>query len=163
MPALLLPLGLAAAAAGTSGLIKPWGEPPPPWPVFVGIIFWGLLAIGIGVASFTRLARHAEQLDDGRFRFRSRHRSLIVHPSELISITGFSYFFDRSGMFPFRLKSSHGSILVDRHMPNGRDLENILREANPQLQIYRAWFLESPFAGRSGPGAVSDISSIGPR
>jgi len=164
-PALLIAVGIAAMFGGTWGLIKPWGVDNPR-SGFAFMLTWGLFAFSLGALQILVVARHVDQLHDGRYRFRSHVRNVDVHPMEMISMVGVPRYLDLYGGYPFRMKSSRGSILVDRHMPGGLELEATLRQANPRLRIGRAWDLGATPAwppGSGGQRAERDVSNIGPR
>jgi hypothetical protein len=150
---------------GTWGLIQPWGSGNPRGS-FAFMLFWGFIVLGMGLMAFVVVVRHVDQLEDGSFRFRSRLRSLVVRPDQIISMVGLPWYLDLYGSYPFRMNTPHGAILVDRHMLGGLDLETTLRQANPELKIKRAWELGPRLSGRPQPGvrtSGSDISNIGPR
>lgn len=158
LPTLTLAVGLAAIVGGTWGLVKPWGIDNSR-AGFAFMLVWGFLVLGMGSLAFIVVVRHVDRLEDGRFRFRSRVRSLTVHPEEMTSIVGLPWYLDFYGCSPFRLSTAHGSIFVDRHMPGGMDLETTLRQAGPRMRIERAWELGPILPGRP----TGDISNIGPR
>lgn len=107
------------------------------WPVWMAVV--GAVAVGLGASYLLFAVRKVQQLLDGRFRFVAVLRQLCVKPDELESANGVPVFLDLWGVYPFRLRSRSGSIFVNRHMPNGDALEELLRSANPAFHLNRAW------------------------
>jgi hypothetical protein len=103
---------------------------------FVGV---GLIAITAGKLQISNVAKRVDALSGGSYRFSSRKRSLVVEPSQIVSLRGFGSFNDAWGAYPFRMKTELGSMFVDRHMREGGSLESALKQANPRIVVKRAW------------------------
>ncbi|HEX3794889.1 MAG TPA: hypothetical protein VHV57_10360 [Acidimicrobiales bacterium] len=106
---------------------------------FAWMIFVGCVGIGLGTFFLNYVVRRIEMLSGGMYRFVSRRRSLVLDPKNIESLKGLGYFMDFWGMYPFRMKAGAGSIFIDRHMRDGKDLEYELRRANPRMIVTRAW------------------------
>lgn len=106
---------------------------------FVWLLFVGCVWLVVGVFLFETVARRVEALANGHYRFSSRRRSVVVDPTNIISMRGLGWAVDFWGMYPFRLRTGSGSLLVDRHMRDGTTLEYELRRANPRMAVKRAW------------------------
>jgi hypothetical protein len=145
LPSIAIMIGLVVFVSSTWGLIKPWGGNTRSG--FVIPVILGLAVTAYGAFAFVVVVRHVELLEDGRYRFLARFRAVVVRPDEIISMRGLTRLLDTSGAYPFRMRTTKGSALVDRHMTGGPDLEAALCEANPALAVIRAWDLERRSVG----------------
>jgi hypothetical protein len=136
VPVVQLPIGMVLICVGTILLITDWHNSQRVG--FFWIVFVGAVGIRIGTFSLLRVVRQVDALVDGRYRFSSKRKVLTVDPLEIISLRGLTWT-DLWGVYPFRMKTSSGGIFIDRHMPDGTDLECKLRRANPRIVVRRAW------------------------
>jgi hypothetical protein len=132
------------------GVDPPVGRKPERW--FVYMVGWGILAMALTWLWFSFVARSVYKLNDGSYSLGSRRRQLTVTPDQITSMRGFGWFFDFFGAYPFLMRTARGSLLIDRHMRGGTELEQTLRLANAATRIQHAWDLGPTRTGRPEPG-----------
>jgi hypothetical protein len=140
--ATLLPLfasavGTVVVVAGVVGIVRPWGGNPRC--SFIVTTACGLLIATTGLLAYAYIVIRVDSLKDGSYRFMSRRRQMVVRPETIVSLYGSRVVYDPLGTFPFRMKTKTGSVLINRHMPCGEELEDELRQENPNLVARQAW------------------------
>ena len=136
MPVYLVLVGSVFIVLGSVQAIR---GPRPDVGFFTWMAFVGVFGLALGVMHWLYTARRVELLSDGRFRFVAARRRICVNPEQLQSASGLGYFLDFWGSLPFLVRTSIGSILVDRHMQNAGELQQRLCLASPNFQVKRAW------------------------
>jgi hypothetical protein len=82
---------------------------------------------------FNFMARQVTMFDDGSFRFVARRRAWEIAAGEIMGLEGWSPLTDPWEMLPLRLRTSNGSVWVERRVGGLGDLLTALRSANPGM------------------------------
>ena len=136
VPIYLIVVGVALICAGVVLLGTDWSSHQRTG--FLWIVFVGTVGLGSGTLSFQCVVRQVDALADGHYRFTSRRRVVVEEASDIVSLKGLAWT-DFWGAYPFQMKTRSATMLIDRHMREGKDLEYELRQANPHMVVKRAW------------------------
>lgn len=123
--------GLGAVVVGGIWFAAAAGPGPGPFFLIVGFVILGL---GTWVY-YLRGIRHVSVDHTGQFRFSGPRYSIVVQPSELLSIT--YWWMDWLSAAPRYVRTPAGSFFVTPGLKGPTDIFDALKVANPQIEIRR--------------------------